>query len=111
MTERYNRIDELSSLLAVTFVEKMKPNGIKYEDIAESIVDCGYQRVSEGDIIIHKDPTKRTEKEIEWLVNHNKAVRKEVAKKIFWYLNDEWDHNPWHFVDWLKEEFGVEIKK
>ena len=67
-------------------------------------------KYEKGDIIIHKDPTKRTEEEIEWLVNHNKAIREEAAEKIFWYLNDEWDHNPWHFVDWLKEEFGVEIK-
>lgn len=109
--ERKDREDIINLLYEESVKEQLKDQYLIYaETVAESMCKVGYQKVSEGDIIIHKDTTKRTEEEIEWLANHNKAVREEAAEKIFWYLNDEWDHNPWHFVDWLKEEFGVEIK-
>ena len=47
MTEQEKRIDDLSTLLACIFVEKMKHNGIKYEDIAEALDDAGYRRADE----------------------------------------------------------------
>lgn len=111
MTDRDKRISELSSLLAVAFVEKMKPDGIKYEDIAESIVDGGYQKISEGYILIHKDPTKRTEEEIEWLVNHNKEVREEVFDKLIKVSGNFNESLPVGVLKAWAIEFGVEIKK
>lgn len=47
MTEREKRIEDLSTLLAYIFVENMKPNGIKYEDIAEALDDADYRKAND----------------------------------------------------------------
>jgi len=79
--------------------------------IINKIIEAGYQKVSEGDIIIHKDLTKRTEEEIEWLVNHNKEVRGEVIYSLRGllegYVHTQTGENL--FVHNCKK-FGVEIK-
>lgn len=73
----------------------------------------GYEKINDGDIIIHKDERERTDEEIKWLVEHNAEVRESTVKVIYGHLlNKGHDSSIFKqdFKNCINNCFGIELR-
>lgn len=110
MTEREKRIEEMAEMVEVFthgvcstrqgVVDALERGG--YCDI-KNLYEAGYRRVEEGDIIVHKDSSKRTVEELEFFIKHNEKVRKDAIGEFFVYVV--------RFTDGRTQRVGIEDLK
>lgn len=85
MTEQEKCKKELETMLKELEIWfNNEPSWLSSEAKAtELVIRLGYRRLEKGDIIVHKDSSKRTVEELAFFINHNEKVRKEKAKEIY----------------------------
>lgn len=61
--EKDKMIQKLANDIAFIFVERMTSDGIRYETIAEMLIDMDYRKVPEGSVVLTKEDLQKYAKD------------------------------------------------